>query len=91
MDCSVPSALKKQRNWDRGFTVVNDQKTCRFVILLHITKKLIKLWNGTCLDQETVILLVRKFIKCYEIWKFVTEFRCSTNPLPFLVTESLSA
>jgi len=83
--------VKQQRNWERGFTVVNDRKTCRFVILLQITNKLIKLWDGTCLDQETAILVVRKFIKCYEIWKFVIEFTCSTNPLPFLGTESLSA
>jgi len=83
--------VKQRRNWERGFTVVNDRKTCPFVILLQITNKLIKLWDGTCLDQETAILVVRKFIKFYEILKFVTAFRCSTNPLPFMGTESLSA
>lgn len=75
--------VKQQRNWERGFTVVNDWKTCLLVILLQITNELIKLWDGTCLDQETAILMVRKLIKCYEIWKFVTEFRCSTNSLSF--------
>lgn len=84
--------VKQHRNWGGGgFTVLNDRKTCRFVILLQITSKLIKLWDGTCLDQETAILVVRKFIKCYEIWKFVVEFRCSSNPLPLLGTGSLSA
>jgi len=70
--------VKQQRNWEGGFTVVNDRKTCRFVILIQITNKLIKLWDGTYLDQETVILVVRKFIKCYEIWKFVVGIRCSS-------------
>lgn len=83
--------VKQRRNWERDFTVVNERRTCRIVMLLHITNTLIKLWDGTCLDQETAILVVRKFIKCYEIWKSVIEFRCSKIPLPFLGTESLSA
>jgi hypothetical protein len=35
--------VKQQRNWERGFTVANEWKSSRFLILLDITNKLIKL------------------------------------------------